>query len=81
MKPERQVKIAELRDLLYHCMHYDNRKDYFDILWSGWRQRGLRHGEHCRTFYTVALQRGTLKVRDANSLCDYARQGWRPFAN
>ena len=81
MKPENQVRISELRDLLYRRMHYDNRKDYFDILWSGWRQWGLRHGEHSRTFYTAALLRGSLKVKDANSFCDYACRGWRPFAN
>ena len=79
MRQDNQVTINDIRARLYERMLYDNKKDYFDILWSGWRQQGLRNGEHSSTFYSTALKRGTLKVKDANSFCNYAVRNWKPY--
>ena len=79
MRAENKVTIEDIRARIYQRMQYDNKKDYFDILWSGWRQTGIRNHIHSAAFYTCALARGWLSINDANDLCCYAVKDWRPY--
>ena len=48
--------------------HIDLRK--FEILFSGWRQQGIRHGLSYQ-FYWIAWRRGWLAKKDADDLRKY----------
>ena len=48
--------------------HIDRKK--FEILYHGWRQKGIRHGRNAQ-FYVVAWRRGWLSKRDADDFRKY----------
>ena len=65
--------LAAIRRELQARYQYDSREKRnhaFEVLYYGWRQKGIRHGRNYE-FYSVAWKRGWLAPKDAADLREY----------
>ncbi len=67
------VCLAAIRRDLQKQYRYesrDARNHNFEVLYHGWRQKGIRHGRS-HQFYSVSWKRGWISRRDADDLRKY----------
>ena len=73
MKKDKRVYLAAIRRELQAQYQYESREKRnhaFEVLFHGWRQKGIRHG-HNSQFYTCAWKRGWIAEKDAADLREY----------
>ena len=72
-KKEKHIYLAAIRRDLQAQYHYESREKRnkaFEILFSGWRQKGIRHGRQA-TYFSVMWKRGWITQKDAIDLRKY----------
>lgn len=75
MKEEKKVLIHSVIDQLAERdpeWKHARMLPKFKTLWSGWRQKELRHKKHTEGFYTLSWKRGWLPEADFRRWRDYA---------
>ena len=68
MKEKVQIKADIFAETVKRFPHIDMYK--FEVLYSGWRRQGIRHGRNAQ-FFSVAWERGWLSTRDADDFRKY----------
>ena len=75
MRKSNKVYLDDIRAELQEHMNYKDPIYAFDVLYTGWRQKGLRAGTHSEQFYTLAKRRGWMYNKDATDFCLYCHSG------
>ena len=73
MRKTKRIYLAAIRRALQETYLYESRKkrNYaFEVLYHGWRQKGIRHGRNAQVF-TIAWKRGWLGPTDADDFRKY----------
>ena len=75
MRKSNKVYLDDIRAELQEHMNYKDPIYAFDVLYTGWRQKGLRAETHSKQYYTDVRRRGWLTKKDAIDLCLYCHGG------
>ena len=73
MKKDMRVYLAAIRRELQERFQYasrEKRNHAFEVLYHGWRQKGIRHGRNYE-FYGASWRRGWIAEKDAADLREY----------
>lgn len=73
MKKEKHIYLAAIRRELQAQYQYESREQRnhaFEVLYHGWRQKGVRRGRNYQIFNN-AWKRGWVSQRDAADLREY----------
>ena len=73
MRKENRIYLAAIRRELQAQYKYESREkrnSAFEVLFHGWRQKGIRHGR-LGPYFSVMWKRGWVTQKDARSLRKY----------
>ena len=73
MRKNKRVYLAAIRRELqarYQYASREKRNHAFEVLYHGWRQKGIRRGRDYE-LYRIAWKRGWLAQKDAEDLREY----------